>query len=819
VGDIVGFLLGTRRVVLGEGSTWDFAFATPVSVVWFVLAGAVIAAGVTVLYWRESTPLNVRQRLFFVTMRMLVVAVILTMLAEPSVFVSTSTEGRATVAVMLDTSESMSIPDAYRDEALRRRAARAAGILAPDTPDDVALTEDDRRRLHEMTRTAIVQRAIGDERTAFFKRLAEHFGVAVYTFDSHPRLVAGSSDAAPGADAAPVPDLGADLHLDPVGKSTDISTGIRTAVNDARTAKRTLAALVLVSDGRPTGGSESVVHVAGYARQRGVPVLTVAAGDPSRPKDVKLTALLVNNTAFVDDPTQVSFVLESAGFEGERVHVELLEGDRLLKSKTLVLLRAGKQQRETFTFKPRTPGKHTYTVHVRPLHGEFVEANNTASALIQIIKDKIKVLYVEGGPRWEYRFLKNALVRDESLLVSCLLASAEYGFIQEGTLRTDRFPNSPEDLFKYNVVILGDVDDTMFTTRQIDLMKEFVERLGGGMVFLSGERHMPRAYRTTGLGAMIPVVYDAGRDVGVNRAPKGLVRPFRPVLTEAGKEHPITLLAEDQTESERLWRMLPGLFWHFPVTRAKPGAMTLLVHPTQSRAGKPIPLLVASFYGAGRVLYLGIDETWRWRYGKEDEHFYRFWGQIIRYLRAGRQVGQGQRYSITTYKPEYMVGEQIIIRARLLDRSYRPVALKGAEAAVALPGGEDVKVPLEPTQPGVYEGQTRAIRAGMHEVRLIQPRPELQGEKAAYSFLVKRTDVEFRDTRADHMALTRLAQTSGGKFFHVDELAKVVENLRAQRRLRIERAQFPLWDAPIFFLIFFAAICAEWIYRKRRRLL
>ena len=203
----------------------------------------------------------------------------------------------------------------------------------------------------------------------------------------------------------------------------------------------------------------------------------------------------------------------------------------------------------------------------------------------------------------------------------------------------------------------------------------------------------------------------------------------------------------------------------------------------------------------------------------EEEHFAGCGGLINRSRGAGRLFGQGQRYSITTYKPEYMVGEQIIIRARLLDRSYRPVALKGAEAAVALPGGEDVKVPLEPTQPGVYEGQTRAIRAGMHEVRLTQPRPELQGEKAAYSFLVKRTDVEFRDTRADHVALTRLAQTSGGTFFHVDELTKVVENLRAQRRLRVERAQFPLWDAPIFFLIFFVAICAEWIYRKRQRLL
>lgn len=820
MGQVIGFLLGINRVILEDGSRWAFSFATPWSVVWFVLAGVVIAAGVTALYWRESVPLSFGQRLFFVSMRMLVVVTVLLMLAEPSIFVSTEREGRAVVAVMLDVSESMSIPDAHQDEELERRAARAAGLVAADAPADVALTEEQRARLREMQRLDLVRAALNDRQVRLIERLAEVYEVALYTYDAEARrLTAEVAPAAPAEAPQTEPLWLAGDTLTATGKSTDIGSAVRTAIKDARTRRRTLAGVVLLTDGRVTGGGETVSALARYARERGVPVYPVAVGDPHEPRDVRVTALLVNSTVFVDDPTQVSFVIESTGFEGQRVRVELLRDDQLITGKDVTLLGFGRQQRETFTFKPTTEGKHTYTVQVRPLPDELITANNAAKALVTVLKGKIKVLFVEGLPRWEYRFLKTALVRDEGLLVSCLLSSAEFDFIQEGNLPIDHFPSKREDLFGYHVIILGDVDPTIFTETQIELIKEFVERLGGGIAFVAGERFMPAAFRRTELGKVIPVEYAAVRQLGANLAEKGLTRAFRPVLTEDGKQHPVTLLADTPEENEAVWRKLPGMFWHFPARRVKPGATPLLVHPTERGEGEPRPLAVTSFYGAGRTLFLGIDSTWRWRYGVEDLYFYRFWGQVIRYLNAGRQADLGQRFSITTYKPDYTVGEPIMIRARVLDRAYQPAQLQSAEAAVIQPDNLELRVALKPTEPGIFEGQTRALVPGTHDLRLTSPRPELEGEKAAYAFLVKRPDIEFRDTRTDQAALVNLAQTSGGRFYHLDELKRLAEDLRAQRRIRVDRAQFPLWDAPIFFLVFFLAICAEWLYRKRQRLL
>jgi uncharacterized membrane protein len=837
--EIVSFLLGADKVVLAPGSTWEFSFATPWSVLWFVLAGLVIAAGVVSLYWRETVPLTGAQRTFFVAMRLLIVLVVLTMLGEPSIFVSTASEGRAVAALLVDTSESMGVRDAYQDQDQERRAARAARLLAPQTPKTADLTDDERRRLHELPRAKIVETALRDEQVRLLQRLAEYYDVAVYAFDSTARQVAGQapepdpspagpSPAAPGDQRTPDPSpaargggevqtvfrLPVDAFGDPTGKSTDFGAAVRTAIKDARSRQHPLAAVILFSDGRPTAG-EPLAAVAAYARQSGVPLLTVAVGDPNQPKDVKITALLVNNTVFADDPTQISFVIESAGYDGERARVELLEDDKLLTGKDVPLLGGERQQRETFSIKPSVPGKHTYTVQVRPIPGELIEANNSASALVDVIKGKIKVLYIEGLPRWEYRFLKNALMRDESLLVSCLLASAEFDFIQEGNLPIDRFPTREEDLFKYNVIILGDVDPTMFTERQMELMRDFVERLGGGIIFQAGEKFMPRAFRNTELRSVVPVDYDTGRDVGVNAA--GIKVAYRWDLTEEGKDHPVLLLADDPQESLRLWPQLPGLFWHFPARRAKPGATVLA--QTRGRDGAAVPLVVTSFYGAGRVAYVGVDETWRWRYGVEDKYFYRFWGQLLRYVNLSRQIGQSQRFQLTTYKPEYAVGEEVMIRARLLDRTYRPLDVKEAEATVLLPGGEELKVLLQRTEAGVFEGALRAVRPGIHEVRLTSPRPELEGEKATFNFLVKRPDIEFRNTRADPEALLKLAQNTGGQAYPIDELGTIADSLRAQRRIRVEHAQFPLWDAPIFFIVFFAAICGEWIYRKRQRLL
>lgn len=260
-----------------------------------------------------------------------------------------------------------------------------------------------------------------------------------------------------------------------------------------------------------------------------------------------------------------------------------------------------------------------------------------AASTAPAIARKVKLLYVDGYPRWEYRYLSQAMLRDPAIDVSCLLTSADPGYAQRADppdAKTgfpgpiDRFPNSPELLAKYDVVLLGDVDPREFSDGQLRMLIEFVTEKGGGVGMVAGPRFSPAAYRSTRLAELLPVEMDPVRH-GEERRGEGA--EFRPVLTADGAASPaFRLLVDPAAGGKSLKSDVPPLYWYAHGVRPAKGSKVLLSHPTEKGAdGNAAPLLVVGNRGKGWTMFVAVDDVWRWRYGGDDEAYVTFWHELV----------------------------------------------------------------------------------------------------------------------------------------------------------------------------------------------
>jgi hypothetical protein len=308
---------------------------------------------------------------------------------------------------------------------------------------------------------------------------------------------------------------------------------------------------------------------------------------------------------------------------------------------------------------------------------------------------------------------------------------------------------------------------------------------------------------------------------------------FRPVLTPEGRDHPILRLEADPAASAKLIENpqsgLPGFFWFSLVKRAKPGATVLATHPTfeHERYGK-IPLLALQPYGRGRTLFVGLDETFRWRYLVGDLYFYRFWRQAITWLRQGRLLGS-KRFHVELDRPRYTIGDRVRITARVYDPYFRPSEEPAQEAHVETPRGGRETVRLAPVagKAGHYEGSyapnepkdpADPSRTGLHRV-WVGPEDE-ERDRAYAQFVCITPNREFEDPTIDARTLDYMATATEGKFFSLQTAAELPKHVRTVRSsAAIEAREDDLGNAPLAFLLFAALITVEWVWRKALRMI
>jgi len=736
-------------------------------------------------------------RAMLVVLRFLALVLLAAVLARP-VFVERREEVRpAEVVVLLDDSASMSRKDAYAaDEGTRE----ALNDLAGRQPADVQRVE-------------IARKAYADV-------MAPLLAKGGYV----PRVLRFAESV------EPLPTL---ENLAARGRATHLGDALQSAL--AMHRGRHVTDVVILSDGRSTGGI-SPLEAARSAAAAGIPVHTVVVGD-ARPEKNLIVELAEAPTSVLEgDEIAIAVRVVGRGLEtGAKVRVileELARGDGGGAPRPLVeedVSADDSGARVVLVAPPEAlePGgtERRFRVRVPPRNDESLRDDNQIEVSVHVAPEKVRVLYVEGYPRWEYRYLKNLLLRaDENLEVQCYLLSATPDFLQEATRSLgplQEVPTSRKDLLeRYDVVILGDVNpyeispDPARCEEFLASLREFVER-GGGLIVQAGENDAPRAFAGTSLEELLPVVLESS---GASNALADTTREFRPRLEDAALPHEIVRLAPDPAVNRALWEDeggLRGFYWFHPIARSKPGAQVLLRHPDAENRHGRIPLLVAGYFPAGRTLYLGVDATWSWRYRFGDRYHERFWRNAIRWVALGRLKSGDRRVQLDAEQSSFDLDERISLEARVLDEDFRPSEKPAVEARLQDPDGSVKPFTLVRVtdRPGLYRASFDVERPGVYSAWI-----ESESRRVASTeFEVVLPSRENADPTPDPESMTALASLTRGRAVHVARIRDLAQEFPGgeEHREPISAELRDAWDRFGTLFLALAILAVEWVLRKR----
>jgi hypothetical protein len=818
-------LLGLDRGKLGDAAEWGFRWAglPPLWVVVLILIPAVIVLTFLV-YRREGRTASRGMKFFLGTLRAILILLALVILFEPILTVDREYPRESHIALVVDESLSMGLVDAVSDPEKKAELAWATGITERKARNLSAGEETD---VNSLRRIDIVNRALSN--TSLFEdsgkkvdlaaKLSKKFTVKLFSFAATAKL-------------APLP---VKIELKNTFTSTAIGDSLTAVLNAMRGHQ--LAAIVLVSDGCSNVGTDPIA-VSKIFLERGlaVPVYTVAPGVAGEPRDIELVDIEAPEAVQARDYAVFDVVLKSKGLEGESISVVLSEVGREVAEENIVL-ESEKEQRVALRYKPLHPGEYLCTVSTPVLPGEIVKENNKLSHLLKVVDEKTRVLFVDNYPRWEYRKLKNALIRDHSVEAWCFLQSADPDFPQECTAGLEplvELPRTMQELCKYDVVIFGDVDPFGAGFSNVPGVAEeihrnivsFVEEVGGGFTLIAGKRDSPKRYRMTELMKILPVVLEDQELLSMDISLR--TEPFRLKVTPQGRDHPIMKLDHDSQKNLNLWEDpdgsgdgLAGLYWFYPVKRAKSSATVLAVHPRESNKYGNLPVITVQPCGRGRSLFVATDETWSWRYIVGDKYFYTFWRAAIRYLRGGKLVG-GKRFTVKTDKPKYSIGETVKITARMLDQDYRPLADPSCPANIAGPHAEEMQVQMKAMaeRPGTFETEFKPDDVGFYKIVVGSELFGDERDRGFASFAVHVPVKEFENPMIDKKVLETLAANTKGVFVPITEIQRLPDVITARgTTYAYETKEDELWDSPLAILLFVGVIATEWLVRKRARLI
>ncbi|MHC4709034.1 MAG: hypothetical protein ACYTA3_01045 [Planctomycetota bacterium] len=587
------------------------------------------------------------------------------------------------------------------------------------------------------------------------------------------------------------------------GQRTRLDTALEQALQ--RAAARALSGVVIFSDGRTTDPpSRASIR---RLRSDKVGVFTVPLGSPRPLGDLAIRRVDAPRRAFVRDQVPVVVELDQLGTRasGAGTVVRLVD-DTSGASRELVRVEIGPGdedlERVTLTAEPQLAGEATWRVMVETDPPDLIADNNVETFLIELIDRPLRVLFVEGYPRWEYRYLKNLLIRERSIESSVMLISADRDFAQEGNQPITRLPRSPEEFAPFDVVMLGDVAGSFFSPEQLEMIRDHVSLRGAGLLWIGGERYTPRTYTGTVLADLLPL-----------RGSLAL-----PVIGSPVNMMP-TPLADRQGWSSLYWaqRIEPG--------RLKPTA-EVLAETVREFRGARLPLVVQMRYGAGQIIYVATDEVWRWRYGRGEMLPERFWVQIIR--RLGRESLSGSEEAATLdVSPRRLTTSQVMrIDLELLDARLFDETRVSVPATVETADGNAVaEIELRRLDAHSETGEAPTVgfaatyRPGVTgQLRVRVDDPTLDGLRLEVPLEVFAHEDELRRPDTDHELLGALAAQTGGRVLAPEDVGEL-ERLLPNRSVRtINPLTERIWDTPLVFGLVLLLVTCEWIGRKVIRL-
>lgn len=761
-----------------------------------VLALVAAVAFAVYLYRREEMLAKWR-RVVMGFFQALAVLVLVFILVEPAINAHIVKPMKRTVLVLLDTSKSMDIRDIRTREADVEDVARITGItgisnrVSESAAAAVAALKVPKSRLE------LAQLSLTNSEMKFVEKLAAEHDVRFFSCDQVLRPEAGRDGS-----AAWLSGRTAD------GAESRIGSALAEAVE--RHAGQPLDGVVVLSDFAWTGGRDPA-EVAREMKTRGIPVFTVGIGVSAQP-DYSLRGIIAPDVAFAGDKIPLRIQVTSAGFDGQAGDLALsVNGEGVTTQKVVF---AGGVQFEEIVYKPaQKSGTITLEAAVSGPPGEVSKANNTVSHKIKILDEKINVLYVEGMPRWEYRYLRWVLLRDQRLDVRFLMTEGDPALASTSPRQLAKFPEDPAEIRKYDLVILGDVPAKYFNAAQLDRMEELVREGGGSLLMLAGPVGAPASYTQTAIAKVLPVKFssDPWRDVREDRYP---------VVTPEGLESPCTSLLSPAEANAHVWSRVRPLSRLPALDGVKPGATTLLTLSGEIEGTAAYPLVAWQRYGSGKAMFVGSEDLWRLRLEEGTTYHARFWGQTIQFLALSRLLGANKKVYLETDRLVYGTGEQIKIFANVLTDAFKPAAEPSYKVLVEQAGQAQTPLEVElepvPNSPGLYSGTHLAKEDGTFTLKTLALHKDMSN---VVQFDVKTTSLEQRETDMQANVARQMAELSGGRTCRLSELGALPAALHHDEPLTqsIHRER-DLWDLPLFFvaLVLFTGI--EWAMRRRDNL-
>jgi hypothetical protein len=784
--------------------TFGFAAAPAL----WVIALVVIPFIVAFSWWSYGglQRLEVRSRVLLSTLRGLAIALAFFLLMQPQWLEVTYRKTQNQIHVLVDDSASMVRKDGYPDAEQRNALQAAAGV------EDLATR----------TRAELVADVLGGPNGPLAKLAGEH-ELRMFRVQRKPM---------------PVSDLG---ELTARGTRTQLGDALD--LHLAATSGSSLEAVVLVSDGRNNSGLDPVEVARRYAA-RGIPIHTIGVGDPEPPRNAWITAPPGPKEALREEVVSFDATVRAEGLAGKQGRVELLgarEGQsmRVLTTAPVDLPDDGEAATVRLNHAFEEAGDWTLKFQLADLPEESQYDDNSDTRFLHVVDERIRVLYIEDRPRWEYRYVKNCLKRvDASIQVQAVLFDANPRFEQEHSdelppLRD--IPRTPQELMQYHVVLIGDVPPERIAPTEdaiqswLQMLVEFVE-FGGGAGFLFGDQAMPERYRNTPLQDLLPVVLeDPVWLANPRNRPDRRTDGFRPLLENEPAPHEILLLQRDPDLNLKLWTEgLPPFRVYHPVLRARPGSTVLLRHPTDaSRYGKR-PIAVIGPHPRGQTFFIATDETWIWRNPYGETYQDAFWRNVVRHLARGRLERRDDLLELTLDKTVLETGDKVRAVLRVHDEEMQPAAASEHAVFVRDAEGEVQRRTLRatPGEPGVFQASFTMADPGAFSFLVFANDNPQDTVQAREDVLVRIPDKELADSSLSTETLQRISQASSGsdaRGIHVhlgdcsDLLAEFAD--RKAYESREETRVRTAWDSGWWLFALLALLGTEWIIRKRRRLI
>ena len=570
-----------------------------------------------------------------------------------------------------------------------------------------------------------------------------------------------------------------------------------------------LRAAVLISDGDWNLGQPPVSAAQKFLLRK-IPLFTIPAGSEKRLPDLDLLAVNAPTYGIVGENIQIPFTIRSSLDREVRTTIRLRDDAGRERTKTLTLP-ANKTTYDTILWKLEKEGSSTLEMSFPPAQGELVPLNNSRKFTIAGKPEKIRVLVVESLPRWEYRFLRNALSRDPGVELSCLLFHPQLG-MGGGPDYIDKFPEKIEDLAKYDVIILGDIgiNSEQLTKEQCTSIRGLVENQAAGLVFLPGPQGNQFTLLDSDLSDLIPVMFDATKKTGITETSASPL-----ALTSDGASSLLTMLGDTEEDNPLVWRSLPGFYWHAPIERAKAGTQVLAVHANRSSGNYGrIPLIVTKTAGSGKILLMGIDSAWRWRRGVEDKYHYRFWGQVARWMSYQRNMASGQRIRVF-YTPERpSPGDSVTLHANAFDKNGAPLSEGKVTLNLTAPGGTTRALDLakDDNAWGSFTGRFAIDTPGAW--KLSASIVDDDAKPVETTLLAQTVDLEKTGQPARPDVLEEMSRIARARMIQPESLPDLIKEITALPEPRPLENRVPLWHHWATITAIIALLAFFWVARK-----